>query len=217
MDEQEKTDLTEPAERPHVAKAQARAGEPTAKQRVPASTRRRAVMLVMAAMVIILDQFSKRIIEVALPLYEIWAPIPALEPVFRITHVPNTGTAFGLFPTGSLFFAAMAVVVALALIFYNYMLPAGHRVLRLALGMQLGGAIGNLLDRMRLGHVTDFLDFGPWPVFNLADTAIVAGAVLLGWIMWQDVKQERAATKRQTTRADLVEEARPLEDEWSTS
>lgn len=173
-------------------------------------------MLLVAAAVILLDQFSKRIVETALSLYEIWAPVPALEAFFRFTHVPNTGAAFGLFPASSVFFAVMAVVVALALIYYNFVLPAGHRVLRVALGMQLGGAIGNLLDRIRLGHVTDFLDFGPWPVFNVADTAIVAGAALLAWIMWQDVKRERATAKPPFRYSDTADEARPLEDEWST-
>lgn len=207
MDEQDRTEVTEKSEM---------TGEPITEQRVPSSTRQRAVMIVMAATAIILDQFSKRIVETALPLYEIWAPIPALESIFRFTHVPNTGAAFGLFPTGSLFFAAMAVIVALALIYYNFVLPAGHRALRVALGMQLGGAIGNLLDRIRLGHVTDFLDFGPWPVFNVADTAVVAGAVLLAWIMWQDMKRERAAAQPPAVYSDTADEVRPLEDEWST-
>jgi signal peptidase II len=214
MNEQERIDGTETAERSHVVEVQATAEEK--KQHVPVSTRQRALMLLVAGTVILLDQFSKRIVETALPLYEIWAPIPALEAFFRFTHVPNTGTAFGLFPAGSLFFAAMAIVVALALIYYNYVLPAGHRVLRVALGMQLGGAIGNLLDRIRLGHVTDFFDFGPWPVFNVADTAIVAGAALLAWIMWQDLKRERAAAKPPLLYTDMADETRPLEDEWST-
>jgi len=206
MDEQEKSHVTESAET---------LAESDPKQPL-ASTRQRAVMLLVAGGVILLDQFSKRIIETALPLYEIWAPVPALEAFFRFTHVPNTGAAFGLFPASSVFFAVMAIVVALALIYYNYVLPAGHRVLRVALGMQLGGAIGNFLDRVRLGHVTDFFDFGPWPVFNVADTAIVAGAVLLAWIMWQDIKRERVATKASALYSDTVDEARPLEDEWST-
>ena len=215
MDEQEKIDATESAETRHTVEAHSTAAESGPKQ-LPASIRHRLVMLLVAGAVILLDQFSKRIVETALPLYEIWAPIPALESFFRFTHVPNTGTAFGLFPAGSLFFAAMAVVVALALIYYNYVLPAGHRALRVALGMQLGGAIGNLLDRVRLGHVTDFFDFGPWPVFNVADLAIVTGAALLAWIMWQDVNRERAAAKPPRLYSDTADDIKPLEDEWST-
>ncbi|MFQ5399659.1 MAG: signal peptidase II [Anaerolineae bacterium] len=156
----------------------------------PALTRQRLLLIWVAAAVIILDQFSKYFIEAVLPLYRSWAPIPVLESVFRLSHVTNTGTAFGLFPAGSSLFAWAAVIVVLAILYYNYTLPAGQITLRLALGLQLGGAFGNLIDRIRLGHVTDFLDFGPWPVFNLADTSIVAGAALLAWLMWQEHNEQ---------------------------
>lgn len=149
-----------------------------------------SVLFVVAGIVIVLDQLSKYIVEAALPLQQSWAPFPAIASFFRFTHVTNTGAAFGIFPAGSAFFTIMALIVSLAIIYYNFTLPAGSRMLRLALGLQLGGAIGNLLDRLRLGYVTDFLDFGPWPVFNLADTSIVAGVMLLGWLMFQEQRQE---------------------------
>jgi len=75
--------------------------------------------------------------------------------------------------------------VSLAILIYNYHLSGRQLGLRLALGLQLGGAIGNLADRLRLGHVTDFVDFGPW-VFNLADVAIILGALILVGVMWQE-------------------------------
>lgn len=155
------------------------------------STAQRSLLLLVAAAVIVVDHISKLYVESWLPLNRSWAPFPELAHLFRITHVTNTGAAFGLFPGGSLFFTVIATVVAIFILYYNYQLPAGQRPLRIALGLQLGGALGNLIDRLRLGHVTDFLDFGPWPVFNLADTSIVAGVVILAILMLQEQRELR--------------------------
>jgi signal peptidase II len=164
----------------------------------PATTWQRSRLIVVAALVLVLDQLSKYAVEAAVPLYQSWAPIPALEPVLRITHATNTGAAFGMFPDGSLIFALAATIVGLAILYYNYILPGGIWLLRLALGLQLGGALGNLLDRLRQGHVTDFIDMGGlWPfIFNVADFAIVSGVILLGWLLIQEQLQEHRA--RQT-------------------
>jgi signal peptidase II len=81
--------------------------------------------------------------------------------------------------------------VSVVIIIYNFRLAPGHRLLRLALGLQLGGAIGNLIDRLQQGYVTDFMDFGLWPVWNIADLAVVSGTVLLVWIMYQEEREEK--------------------------
>jgi signal peptidase II len=172
----------------------------------PAGTRERAILLIVAALVIVADHFTKRLVETQLPLNQTWAPFPDLAHLFRITHVSNTGAAFGLFPGGSPFFTIIAVVVAVIILAYNFGLPAEHRLLRVALGLQLGGALGNLVDRLRLGHVTDFLDFGPWPVFNLADTSIVAGVVILGLLMFKE--QPQPSTGETSLDEDDVESVR---------
>ncbi|KAA3661814.1 MAG: signal peptidase II [Chloroflexi bacterium] len=168
----------------------------------------------IAGLVILLDQLTKMFVESRLPLYDMWAPIPSIQELFRITHVPNTGMAFGLFPSGSSFFLIVAVVVALAIIYYNFTLPKGQFALRLALGLQLGGALGNFVDRLRIGHVTDFLDFGPWPVFNVADMAIVSGAIVLGWLVLQETREEYAQKKREA--AANATELSGTSDEFST-
>lgn len=165
----------------------------------PPTTAQRAIPILVAALVVLADHFSKLFIETLLPLNRTWAPFPEYAHLFRFTHVSNTGAAFGLFPGGSLIFTLIAIVVALVIVVYNYGLPRGNGVLRLALGLQVGGALGNLVDRLRLGHVTDFLDFGPWPVFNLADTSIVAGVVILGLLMI--VEQRQLAAQAQPERA----------------
>lgn len=137
----------------------------------------------VAAMVLLVDQASKYIVLSNLSLGEMWNPIPFLRPFFTITHVTNTGAAFGLFrDQGTLFSIVAFVVVAGILVFYRY-LPADQFWLRVSLGLQLGGAVGNLLDRVRLGRVVDFVDFKIWPVFNVADTAIVVGVGILAFYL----------------------------------
>lgn len=152
-------------------------------------TRHRMLLLVIAGGVILVDQLSKLTVEILLPLYRSWMPLPHLLPAFRFSHVGNTGLAFGLFPHNSAAFAWVAAFVSLAILIYNYNLSGRQFWLRLALGLQLGGAVGNLADRLRLGHVTDFIDFGPW-IFNLADVAIILGALILAGVMWQESKNQ---------------------------
>lgn len=141
------------------------------------------LLLVVTAMVIVIDHLTKLYIEIWLPLNSSWQPWPEYGHLFQVTHVSNTGAAFGLFPTGSNIFMVVAVLVAIIIVVYNYRLPAGHYLFRIALGLQLGGALGNFVDRIRLGHVTDFMDVGPWPVFNVADASIVAGVIVLVILM----------------------------------
>lgn len=141
------------------------------------------LLLSVTAVVIIVDHVTKLYIETWLPLNSSWQPWPAYGHLFQITHVSNTGAAFGLFPTGSNIFMVVAVLVAIIIVVYNFRLPTGHYLFRIALGLQLGGALGNFVDRIRLGHVTDFMDVGPWPVFNVADASIVAGVIGLVILM----------------------------------
>jgi signal peptidase II len=89
----------------------------------------------------------------------------------------------------------VAILVAVIIIVYNYRLPTGHFLFRAALGLQLGGALGNLIDRIRLGHVTDFLDFGSWPVFNLADASIVGGVAVLVLLMLLEGRETAAQSQ----------------------
>lgn len=177
----------------------------------PASLLERVWLFLVTAGVILFDHFTKLIIESRFALNESWQPFPEQLPFWRITHVSNTGAAFGLFPTGSMLFTFVAIIVSVVIVLYNYRLPAGHKLLRLALGLQLGGAMGNLIDRLRLGHVTDWMDVGPWPVFNVADASIVAGVLILAVLMLL----ERPAVREQEEEGrmpELLPPAEPLED-----
>ncbi len=122
-----------------------------------------------------LDQLTKWLVTSNIAL---WESVPA-DGFFRITHVWNTGTAFGLFRgRGDLLLFVSLAAVVLLIFFYRH--ARGESTLvRLAVGLQFGGALGNIVDRVRLGHVTDFIDVGPWPIFNLADSAIVVGIAIM--------------------------------------
>lgn len=125
--------------------------------------------------VLLLDQLSKAAVRAFLP---IGHSFPADAPV-RLTHVTNTGAAFGLFQGAGTVLTVVAFVGVLLLLVYYRTFGLHHPFLRLSLALQLGGALGNLIDRLRQGYVTDFIDLRVWPVFNLADSAITIGAVLL--------------------------------------
>lgn len=151
------------------------------------------ILPVVALLTLIADQVSKNLVLSNLDPGQSWNPIAALTRWVSITHVTNTGAAFGLFRDQGSFFTVIAVVVAAAIILYYRQLPAGQWWLKLSLGLQLGGALGNLLDRVRLGYVVDFIDFKIWPVFNLADSAIVIGVAILAYYLLSSRGEARGA------------------------
>ena len=171
-----------------------------------ASWKQMFVVFLVALIVILLDQASKRYIEANVVYNTSWMPLERLAPFFQITHIGNTGIAFGLFSGGGMIFALIAIVVTGAIVYIAYTLPAGHTAMRIILGIVLGGAIGNLIDRLRQGYVTDFLDFGPWPVFNVADMAVVFGAIALAIMMFYEERQLKKAEEKVLRNNSAVEE-----------
>jgi signal peptidase II len=159
------------------------------------------ILPLVAAVALALDQWTKYLVASRLELYESWAPLRTLANVFTIHYVTNTGAAFGLFRNGSLFFVIVAVVVSVVIVLYYRHLEDGQWLVRLSLGLQLAGALGNLIDRIRVGYVIDFLDFRVWPVFNLADASIVCGVILLAYLLLREERRE----SRQLESADGAE------------
>jgi signal peptidase II len=144
----------------------------------------------IACVIVLFDQIAKAVVVANLNLYETWMPVQALEPVFNFIHIRNTGAAFGIFPDGGLFFTVVAFVVIGVIIHFYRQLPEHSLLIRTALGLQLGGAVGNLIDRLRQGYVVDFFNFKVFPVFNIADSAIVVGVLLLVFLLWQEDRRE---------------------------
>lgn len=143
----------------------------------------------VALLILLADQLSKRWIITHLQFGEPWNPLRLLRPMVSLTYVTNTGVAFGLLPGGSHLFVGVAIVAVVGILTYCAGLSLGRWPLELSLGLMLGGAVGNLLDRLAHGHVIDFIDFKVWPVFNLADSSIVIGTVILAIHLWRDREQ----------------------------
>jgi signal peptidase II len=142
------------------------------------------LFLGLAILVVVVDQVTKRIAEDRLEKTGVRSvPFPLAGDYLRFTYVENRGAAFGLLQDQTAFFVLVGlIVIGVIAVSYRYLPQSGFRV-HLALGLQLGGAVGNLIDRVRQGYVVDFVDFGYrsnwWPVFNVADSAIVVGVALL--------------------------------------
>lgn len=149
-----------------------------------------------------LDQATKRLIDAALDLGESWPS----EGFIRITYGTNSGTAFGLFPNQTPLLIVVSIV-AIGFLVYFYRAHAMPSVLlRIAIGLQLGGAFGNLIDRVRAGTVTDFIDVGPWPIFNIADSSIVVGIVILiSTLLFTNESTRKKPTAPQPADADSRE------------
>jgi len=137
------------------------------------------VFFLIALLVVAADQLSKTWIRSNLAIGQ---SLPETG-FFRLTHIYNTGAAFGLFhgQSFSLTIVALVGIVILllyVLIFYRRFPFLVNRLGKSALGLVLGGTIGNLIDRLRFGYVTDFIDVGIWPAFNIADSAVVVGVII---------------------------------------
>lgn len=176
-------------EEPDITPAQEPGQEGAGQETTRTPWYRDRIMISVAVIVFIADQVTKYIVKTNLDLYESWPR----EGLLRITYGTNSGTAFGLFPDQTLVLIVTSFL-AIGFIYYFYRSHAMPTpVLRLAIGLQLGGAFGNLVDRIRLGSVVDFIDVGWWPIFNIADSSIVTGIGLLALVIFIVPREPKAA------------------------
>ena len=153
---------------------------------------RNVVFFLTALLVVVADQLSKMWIRSNLVVGQ---SLPETG-FFRLTHIHNTGAAFGLFrgqsfPLTIVALVGIAVLLLYALFIYRRFPILDNKLGRSALGLVLGGTVGNLIDRLRLGYVTDFIDVGIWPAFNIADSAIVVGIIILAYSLRSLVRAEK--------------------------
>ncbi|OCL27913.1 signal peptidase II [Orenia metallireducens] len=146
------------------------------------------IIFIIFLATVVLDQVTKYLV---LDNFNLGESIPIIQNIFHLTYVQNRGAAFGILQNQLPFFIIITLAV-LALLFYFYrQLPLGSSWNKIALGMALGGTIGNFIDRVRLGFVVDFFDFRVWPVFNIADSAIVISVIIFSyWILIVDQGEE---------------------------
>lgn len=166
------------------------------------TTRKYLLLFSIAGLIIITDQITKAIVRANLVYGEAWMPWTWLAPFARILHVKNMGAAFGLFQSGGTVLGVLAFVVAVVIIYYFPQIPDNEKLLQVALSMQLGGAVGNLIDRLTIGHVTDFISIGTFPVFNVADANITVGVGVLLLGMWISERKALKAARLPDERVD---------------
>ena len=135
-----------------------------------------AFILSLVAFIFLIDQLSKYLI---LQILQPNKSIEIVKNVFYLTLVHNTGAAFGIFKNQTAFFITITAITIIVIFIYIGKRSGKFTMVDASLAFILGGALGNLVDRLRFGHVIDFLDFRIWPVFNLGDSAITIGVVLL--------------------------------------
>ena len=159
------------------------------------ASRRIALIGLVAIIVFVLDRLTKTWVAQSIPLYE---ARPVIGEYVRIVHTQNTGAAFGLLPERTTLLSILSVVAVIAILYYYRQIASNSPLVAATLGMQLGGAFGNLVDRIAQGYVVDFVDVGipgVWRfwAFNVADSSIVVGIFLVTFLLWQE---ERKASPR---------------------
>jgi signal peptidase II len=138
-----------------------------------------AIPLVVAAVVVVIDQITKALVIRAFGPPEAGKSKEIIPKLLDFRHDENTGAAFSMFQGQSALLLIIAVVVLALLVYYYRAMPQDSWTLRLAVGAVLGGAIGNIIDRIRLGHVTDWIHVTHYPTFNFADSCITVGMITI--------------------------------------
>lgn len=163
------------------------------------------ILLVIAGIVLALDQITKTWVVDNLALNESRQPIPALASLFQITRSSNTGSAFGFLPQAGDIFLVIAFVVVVAMMYFYPRIPNGALMIRIATGLICGGALGNATDRVVRGAVVDFIHYQipgvVSNVSNLADHAIVLGVLLIFVDSWRAERHQPAEPESETTPA----------------
>ena len=163
-------------------------------------------IIVVGLAILALDQWAKRQVVLGLGPGAPQSSIEVVGSYIRLAYTTNTGAAFGLFPERTIVFTVVALLAVPLLVFSRLFVPADSPVVRYSLGLLLGGTLGNLVDRLRLGYVVDFVDVGinqaRWPSFNVADSAFVVGVAVLALYMlfWapEEVDRSEAGPAGQT-------------------
>jgi signal peptidase II len=151
------------------------------------------VVAACAAAVFIADRITKNWVADNIPLNQ---PRQVIGDYVRIVHAENTGAAFGLLPERTTLLSVLSVLAVVAIVYYYRQIASSSWLVTATLGMQLGGAAGNLVDRVRQGYVIDFVDVGVGDIrfwaFNVADSSIVVGIAIVTFALWREERRTRA-------------------------
>jgi signal peptidase II len=149
-------------------------------------------LLFVVVVILFLDQWTKWLVRTNIPLNGSWLPdgLMWLAPYARLVFIYNKGAAFGMFQNGSLLFTVVAILVSAGIIYFYSQIDPQDWPLRLAAGLYLAGVLGNLIDRLTQGQVTDFISVGGFYIFNVADASINVGVALLLIGYWRSERMK---------------------------
>lgn len=151
------------------------------------------VLFGIALVLIIFDQWSKELVRQNIALGEAVYPIPFLAPFFRFTYWQNTGAAFGIFQNANIPLLILTTIISVMIIIYYHKAINEPLVFKISMALLLAGAVGNIIDRIRFGFVTDFISVGRFAVFNVADSCVTVGVILMLLGMLVHEQKEKAA------------------------
>ncbi len=177
-------------------------------------------LVLFASLLVAFDQWTKWLVRANIPFGGTWLPEgwDWLSPYARIVNWSNTGAAFGMFQNGNAIFTVLAIIVIIVIFYYYPQVERTDWFLRVAMGMQMAGAAGNLVDRLTRGEVTDFISVGTFPVWNVADASITVGVAVLLLGVWL---KERAEKRREklaviSEQSSLISDQLPVISESSS-
>ena len=140
------------------------------------------LIAIIALSVLVLDQLTKLLVAGNM---QLGGSIPLIKNIFHLTYIQNTGAAFGVLKGFNIFLIILSIAVLAAIFCYYKKIAEKDRLVHVLVALILGGIIGNLIDRIRLGYVIDFLDFRIWPAFNVADSCITIAVIWLIIYLWK--------------------------------
>ncbi|MFW5976496.1 MAG: signal peptidase II, partial [Bacillota bacterium] len=140
------------------------------------------MVYIISVIIILLDQWIKFLIDNS---FQYGQSYPIIQNKFHLTYVRNSGAAFGIFKEYTYLFIIFSIFIIIFLLYLLYRSPK-NIIFEIGMGMILGGAIGNLIDRIRLGFVIDYIDIHIWPIFNLADIFVTLGIIIFLYFIWKD-------------------------------
>lgn len=156
-------------------------------------------LFLIAGSILFLDQVTKYLIRTNLELGQVYRPDLWITEFARIVHWQNTGAAFGMFQSLGTVFMILSMIVSAAIVYYYPQVPRQDWLIRLSMAMLLGGAVGNLIDRLHQGYVTDFISVAEFPVFNIADASISLGVVVLFVGMWLQERRKKTEEDQESS------------------
>lgn len=149
-------------------------------------SRRFFILFLVAGVLIALDQWTKWLVVQHIPVNTSWLPewLGWLSPYARFFHIKNSGVSFGMFQDGNTILTIIVLLVVVGILYYVYSMESANVWMWVAAGLYLGGAVGNLIDRLTIGTVTDFVSVGSFYIFNIADASINVSVVMLLILLW---------------------------------